>query len=88
MQLQRGVGAQAQVILLQARRHEVIQHRRLCQLTVFRAQRSGDVLHDHHPGVHPRVSHQERRQTADMRVDQTVQATLGDGADFRHGNRQ
>ena len=88
MQFQRGVGAQAQVIFLQARGDVVVEHRRLRQLAVFRAQGSGDVLHDHHPGVHPRVGHQEGRQTADVRVDQTVQATLGDGADFRHGDGQ
>ncbi|MCY1381595.1 hypothetical protein D9M69_695220 [compost metagenome] len=88
MQLQRSVGAHAQVIFLQARGDVVVEHRRLRQLAVFRTQGRGDVLHDHHAGVHPRIGHQERRQSADVRIDQAVEATLGDRADFCQGNGQ
>lgn len=86
MQLERGVGAHAQVVFLQARGDEVVEHGRLRQLAVLPAQGRGDVLHDHHSGVDARVTHQEGRQAADMRVDQAVQATLGHRTDLGHGD--
>ncbi|MNQ97597.1 hypothetical protein D3C85_1132530 [compost metagenome] len=87
-QLERGAGAEAQVVFLQAGSDEVIHNSRLRQLAVLASQRGGDVLADHHPGVDPGLAHQEGRQAADQRVDQAIQAPLGDAAQLGHGNGQ
>ncbi len=76
------------MVLLERRGDEVVDHRRLRQLAVLAGQGGGDVLGDHHPRVDSRLAHQERRQAADQRVDQAIQAPLGDPAQLGHGDRQ
>ena len=76
------------MILLQRRGNKIIQHRRLRQLLVFRAQRRGDV-----PGQSSCLNSRPvgRPGTPAARspeIHQPVKASFSDGAQLCHGNGQ
>ena len=75
-QLEGRTGTETKVVFLQGRRHKVIDHCRLCEVSVFSDQGSRDILRDHHSRVHPGQADQERRQPTNERIDQTIQTAL------------
>ncbi|MNV67269.1 hypothetical protein D3C71_1600620 [compost metagenome] len=88
MQPQCRTGSQTEVIFLQRRSDIIIHYARLGQLTVLCAQRCRHVLSDHHAGVDARLTDQKWRQTADQRVNQTIDAPFRNTAEFGDSDRQ
>ena len=78
----------ADVILLVGAGRQAVDARRVRHLPVLGGERRGRDLGAHEAGVEAGILDQERRQRAELGVDQKCHATLGKRADLGDRDRQ
>ncbi len=77
------------MILLSGACRDRVDRRRMAERLVLGDERRGHVLRDHEPRVETAIGGQERRQAvAEIRVDETLDATLGDARELGHRHRK
>ena len=77
------------MVFLHARGGHRVDAGRRGESAILGDQRRGRVLGDHQPGVHPGLLGEKRRQALRaVRIQQTVDAALGDRPDLRGGDGQ
>ena len=87
--LQPGRVAHRHVILLPGARRDRVDRCRVAERLVLGDERCGHVLRDHEPRVEPAVGREERRQpVAQVRVDEALDAALGDARELGHRHRE